>query len=798
MAAVCRTVKTEDVYMGKGLRVFAAVMAVAMVLPLVACKKKSGSAKYEESPTLVKEDDPYFNSELIELPMETDPEKELDFAYVDSVRFIGDKILYDYHINYKAPKDAGFTLLEYQVSRKAVYDLNGNKILDLSTRPNESHVAATADKDGTVYLLTAFLDSNAAYHYELDRVENGEPVKVFSLPELDKNPTFMGEIQILDNGDFMISMAGAMSIYSKDGEKRYSVSDLGRTITAKVYKLNGKYYVLTRRNTVDGDADPQLKELDLMTGKLGPGRDAKNLVALGSFMSAEDGLYISSYSKILKYDMEKDSVDELFDWNDTDVDMGPMNRAFFMVKSDNELYAVYSDILQANQANAVLVKLSRADKNPHAGKKIITVGGRFLNDSFQQFVSQYNSDPTRECRIRLRSYKEEILLSGKDAEKQNYEDYVRQDILSGTAPDIILDFDSCTSLLNENVMVDLKPFIDGTNGLDRSLIYDNVLRAFERNGKQYFVPLSFSVNALLVNDDYIPKDANWTYSGYLNTGSSMPENVSFCESMLKSQILTILYQTSAGQFVDYEKQQVSFDKEDFYTMLEIANRFGVDKVEDDPAMNVMYAEDGSVVMSYDAAEGDPYFKEEEKFKTGVNATIIEPVCDVRSYGTCKELLGEKGSFRGYPGKEGTGNYAQSEFSMGIPVCSKNRNSAWEVIRALYEDEAQLTITDLYGFPMTKKAYRTDSENDLNDIRKEWERYGEDPTVLDYMHMPEAKEEYIDEMEQLILTVDRAYEMDTAIMDIMLEEAEAYFAGDRSKEDVAKIINNRATTAVRER
>ena len=71
--------------MGKGLRMFAAVMAVALMLPLVACKKRSGSAKYEESPTLVKEDDPYFNAEKYDLEMETDPEKELDFAYVDSI-----------------------------------------------------------------------------------------------------------------------------------------------------------------------------------------------------------------------------------------------------------------------------------------------------------------------------------------------------------------------------------------------------------------------------------------------------------------------------------------------------------------------------------------------------------------------------------------------------------------------------------------------------------------------------------------------------------------------------------------
>ena len=786
-----------NVHFGKRRRVLASLMVVSMLLSMAGCKKKSGSAKYEDSPTLVKEDDPYFNAEKYDLEMETDPEKELDFAYVDSIRFIGDKILYDYHISYKAPKDAGFTLLEYQDARKEVYDLQGNKIYGLATRANESHVTATADKDGTVYLLTAFLDSNAKYHYELDRIENGEPVKMFPMPEFDENPSFMGDMQVLENGDFMISLGGAMGIYSPQGEKRCTVSDIGRTITPRVFHVNGKNYVLTRKNTMNEDPEPQLKELDIKTGKLGPGRDAGKLVSLGSMMAADDGIYVSSYSKVFKYNIENDSMEVLFDWNDTDVDMGPMHAAFFLVKSEDEVYAVYSDYLQIPHIKAVLVKLTRADKNPHAGKKIITVGGRVMEDSFLEYVSNYNSDPTRDCRIKLRTYKEEILIAGKDPDDTNYEDYVRQDILSGTAPDIIMTFESCTSLFNENVMVDLKPYIDGTNGLNRSLIFDNVLSAYEKNGKQYFVPLAFSLNSLLVNDEYIPKDANWTYSGYLNTGSSLPENVSFYESMLKSQILTILYQTSSGQFVNYEKKQVKFDTEDFYTMLEIANRFGVDKLEETSGKQVTYAEDGSVIVSYEGS-ADPEMEGERKFKDGVIATIFEPVYSVTSYGTNKEMLGDKGSFRGYPGKEGAGNYAVADFSMGITACSKNRSGAWEVIRALYEDEAQLTITDIFGMPMTKTAYRKDAERDLDSLRENWERYKDDEMVLEFMQLPQPKEEYIDELEQLILTVDRVNEMDMAIMDIMLEEAEAYFAGDRSKEDVAKIINNRASTALRER
>ena len=786
-----------DVHLGKRRRVLASLMVVSMILSMAGCKKKSGSSKYEESPTLVKENDPYFNAETIELKMEPDPEKEVDYAFVEKVRFIGSLIQYNYYVSYKRPKDAGYDYGAYQTNRQVIYDLSGNKIIDLDSSQNETQISMTADKEGNLYQLAAHLDSSLAYHIELDKMENGEWVKMFALPELDQAMTYDGELQALDNGSFMISMSGAMSIFNGEGKKLCTVSDLGRSITSRVFTVGGKNYVLTRNNTLEGDADPQLKELDLATGKLGPGRDASKLTASGSIMTAEDGIYVSSYSKVLKYDLEKDSLDVLFDWNDTDIDMGPMNNAFFLSKGENELYAVYSDLMELSRSNAKLIHLTRAEKNPHAGKKLITVGGRSLDRAFQRFVSAYNSDPSQKCRIIQRSYYEELCIQGKDPDEQNYEDYVRQDIKSGTAPDIILNFDTCTSLFNEDIMVDLKPFIDGDNGLDRSLIYDNVLSAFEKNGKQYFVPLSFSIQTLLANDEYIPKDADWTYKGYLACGSSLPENVSFCETIPKSQILTMLYHTSAGQFVDYEKQQVSFDQEDFYTMLEIANTYGVDKIEEDRNKQVRYADDGTTIISYDIGE-DPYYKEEEKFQEGLTAIIFEPIPSVREFGASVELLGTKGSFRGYPGKDGSGNYATAELSMGIPVCSKNRNSAWEVIRALFDEEAQLTLSQYYGIPMSKSAYRKDAKKDMDSLREEWNNYQDDPLILQGMHLPEANDEYIDELEQQILAVNRVNEMDTAINHIMLEEAEAYFAGDRTKEDVAKIINNRASTAVKER
>lgn len=64
--------------------------------------------------------------------------------------------------------------------------------------------------------------------------------------------------------------------------------------------------------------------------------------------------------------------------------------------------------------------------------------------------------------------------------------------------------------------------------------------------------------------------------------------------------------------------------------------------------------------------------------------------------------------------------------------------------------------------------------------------------------PKVEMDDIDELEEQILKIDRVFEGDSAIEEIVIEEAGGYFAGSRTKEDTAKNINNRADILMKER
>ena len=59
-------------------------------------------------------------------------------------------------------------------------------------------------------------------------------------------------------------------------------------------------------------------------------------------------------------------------------------------------------------------------------------------------------------------------------------------------------------------------------------------------------------------------------------------------------------------------------------------------------------------------------------------------------------------------------------------------------------------------------------------------------------------ELIDVYRDIIASVDRKNMTDSSIMIIMREEIQAYFAGDKSLDEVIEIINNRARTYYGER
>ena len=136
--------------------------------------------------------------------------------------------------------------------------------------------------------------------------------------------------------------------------------------------------------------------------------------------------------------------------------------------------------------------------------------------------------------------------------------------------------------------------------------------------------------------------------------------------------------------------------------------------------------------------------------------------------------------------------------LGINANSPHKQGAWEFIRFLLEEESQLAMINDAGTPVKKTAFETMIETDLENLEK-WEKVsiggaylfkGQYVSVEKEVHDGDITEEWIEAFTQAAENT-RALPIRTMpVLDIICDEAEDYFSGTKSIEEVVTIIRSR--------
>ena len=141
---------------------------------------------------------------------------------------------------------------------------------------------------------------------------------------------------------------------------------------------------------------------------------------------------------------------------------------------------------------------------------------------------------------------------------------------------------------------------------------------------------------------------------------------------------------------------------------------------------------------------------------------------------------------------------------------KDKDAAWEFLRTVVGEDFQ---SNMGGLPVNIAAfnkkleeamtpeYQKDADGnyllDENGERIEVSRGGigfADGTTYDIYAMTQ---EQADKLMELINTTERAAEYNSSIFDIVQEQAQAFFAGQKSAEEVARLVQSKANIYVNE-
>ena len=804
--------------------VCAFILAASMMIPLAGCKKGKGKKKSSSSgprQEYVKEDDPYFSCKEVPLVVDipTDSDKEVEYSDVYNMRIVGDMVVCDYYISYKMPKEVEEKLysvdfeedydyeeieklaMEYYTGGMVIFDYDGNIVKLINGDGLEGFNQIAEKKDGGFYAVRIRMTNDCRSVNELvtfnDKFEEVDSVT------LDEEIQDIDTIYELDSGNFLFNGYNELYIVGKDGHLVASSEPEGWiynyfVIDGKVYGVIEEYDEKTYISKI------YLQEVDEKTAEFkGDKIDAD--WSIWSASQGKDGIYASTDEGVQKLDVLKGESETILEWNWTDINfMNNYGEGSINVVSEDKILLTKMEYEEAGykavgSSKMYLEVLTREDKNPHAGKRILQIGT--LGGSSSKFYDQvikYNLDPDRQARIQMKFYTDDEPYDSENYMKSLGEmsDKIYLEMLSGDGPDILMDFSGYSQFDTDDILVDLNTYIDGDKGLNRDDYFDNIFRAFETSGKLYHIPVTMDITGYVGNKDLIGERTGWTYDEFDQIASNLPQNVSIIQETEWEGLLEELLRVSLNSFIDYGTKEVKFDSPDFKKALEISKKYGVEKVTEEGGYVMDHSGIINEIMMMEGDDSDP-------FKEGLQALRFTYIYGIRNYVEEYQALKDKTVFVGVPSPDGTGMTASPNLTLAIAASSKCKDEAWDFISFFFEEETQKDYSIWnYSIPINRNALDAKNADDIKYYEDEKKYFDEMkdmypdeyPDEYFYEITPEMQEDFV----KLVESVSTSESIDPAIIAIIQEDSAPYFKNQKSADDVCKLIQNRAKTKVNER
>ena len=248
---------------------------------------------------------------------------------------------------------------------------------------------------------------------------------------------------------------------------------------------------------------------------------------------------------------------------------------------------------------------------------------------------------------------------------------------------------------------------------------------------------------------------------------------------------------AATDLVDYESGVCHFDSPDFVKILEFCNRF-VDEVYmpdkwSEPEAHDQYYTDkfywwsnDRIVVSEIGAGGDSSLSYTRDVDARDDITLV-----------------------GYPSSNGNGGKLDFSENIAISATCPDKEGAWQFVRSYFTKEYQLAEND-WGGKANIQGLSARKDGFERDMYRSSHFTDMDGNSVDYYeskgdkYYPLTQEEE-DKLTNYILGCDTIYgDYDSDVLNICLEEAAAYFAGETTAENAADMIQNRASITLSEK
>ncbi|MBR5058806.1 MAG: hypothetical protein IKX04_09605, partial [Clostridiales bacterium] len=462
----------------------------------------SGSSSSNSGSRIVSESDPYYNVTTSSLQANVAHDKEIQMSNIVSHYIVGDRILAEVFVNYVMPEEilkeqmdldlydeaqmARYDEIsdEYEDSSLQMFDLDGKFLTEIELEKGAVFTGAFPGKDGEILLVTNKVNPKDCKSSPAVTIYSSSGEKLRDIALQVDDDLMDVRLYVLDNGNMLVASIGKFWIL--DGEGKVLSEESNPELNGMVLHSGGKWFAVMPDYS-SYDSSIYVQEIDTDSGKL-TDRPFKCSESVLYARQGEQDCFLLNANGIDKFDIETQTKTQVLAWKDTDVNSSTLNLMGARIASENDMIFFQFDAigdggrgsmdLKSEGASLVsVVHLSKADKNPHAGKTRLRLGiNEKINGTFLEQVLTYNKDPQNTARIEVIDYTADAMDSGDSDEVENAllesTNQLVMDMLSGNGPDILVGYSELSQFNTDTMLVDLNSLIDADSSFSRDDVYD--------------------------------------------------------------------------------------------------------------------------------------------------------------------------------------------------------------------------------------------------------------------------------------------------------------------------------------
>ncbi|MCM1027091.1 MAG: extracellular solute-binding protein [Roseburia sp.] len=435
--------------------------------------------------------------------------------------------------------------------------------------------------------------------------------------------------------------------------------------------------------------------------------------------------------------------EKLFTWMDCDINGYCVTNLYLL--EDGRLCADVEDWLNDDRV-VVTLKRAEAEQAPKREElTLVTVNG---GSDLSAMAVKFNRGSSR-YHLTVKSY--ESLTDLYNA------------VLAKKPMDLIdLSGVNVRRLAAQGLLEDLAPYVERSERFGRSDFVDGLLDVYTFDSILAGIPAEFMLQTVVGNGALLENKAGLTLEELYALADRYPGAKAF-DGMTREEMMQYIMLFQEDTFLDWEAGVCHFDSEEFQDVLEYVGQFT----------------DSGAVSAGTVSAGGGEESLSSKMKRGEVLFAVKEATPYMLW-DYRKLFEGNAACVGFPTADGRGGHLLvGSDAYAIAAVSEHKESAWSFIEeALTREKSELYAELWLTYPALRKTLDKRAEAAIARDQFTWDDVNAAlELVPDATPFFSARED--------------------PILQIILEEAPAYYSGQKRVEDVMKVIQNRAQLYVDE-